>query len=66
MNIGQNIKKARCAAGMTQKQLADAIGVYAKDVCRWENGEYVPGLKAFSAICRELNVSSDDLLELKR
>lgn len=65
MDIGGRIKEARKVAGMTQKQLADAVGVYAKDVCRWEKGEYTPGLLVFAEICKALDASADDLLGLK-
>lgn len=65
MEVGEKIRKARKAAGMTQKELAESIGVYAKDVCRWEKGERQPGLKAFALICRVLGASADDMLDLK-
>lgn len=64
MDIGIRIKEARKAAGLTQQQLAEAIDVYAKDVCRWEKGERTPSLKAFTDICRVLGVSADDVLGL--
>ena len=63
MKIHENIRKARKAAGITQQELADALGVRQKDVSRWETGAYIPGIKNVAAICRILNVSADILLE---
>lgn len=63
MNIHENIKKARKTAGVTQKDLAEAIGVYQKDISRWENGERTPNVDALSSICRALKVSANILLE---
>lgn len=37
--IGENIRKARKAAGVSQKELAERLQVYQKDISRWENGE---------------------------
>lgn len=65
MNINENIKKARKAAGITQKELAGMIGVHQKDISRWENGERTPNLEAFSGICKALKTSADTLLELE-
>lgn len=65
MNIGEKIRQARTDAGVSQAELAERIGVYQKDVCRWETGARTPSLEAFTKICRALNVSADALLELK-
>lgn len=65
MNIGQNIKKARKQAEMTQKELAERLGVYQKDISRWENGQLVPSAITLGKICEELQVSADKILELK-
>lgn len=64
MSIGENIKKARKTAGMSQKELAERLEVYQKDISRWETGERTPSLEVFARICRELGASADDLLEL--
>lgn len=64
MNIGENIKAARKAAGVTQTELAERLGVYQKDISRWEKGEVQPNLSAFADICRVLGVSADMILEL--
>lgn len=66
MNIGENIKKARKAAGVSQKELAEQTGVYQKDISRWENGERTPSVVALAQICKVLNVSADDILELRK
>ena len=69
MNLGENIKTARKAAGVTQKELAERLQVYQKDISRWENNELTPNaIKSsllLAKICRELNASADEILELK-
>ena len=63
--IGENIRKARKAAGVSQKELAERLQVYQKDISRWENGERTPTMEVFTKICREHNASADEILELK-
>lgn len=66
MNLGVNLKKARKAAGQTQKELAEQIGVYQKDISRWENGELTPSTERFREICIALGASADEILELEQ
>lgn len=43
VTIGQNIRRARLAAGLTQNQLAAAIGASSlMAVSRWETGTHRP------------------------
>lgn len=42
MEYGKKIKKARTDKGLTQKQLADMIGVSNNLVCKWEIGDRSP------------------------
>ncbi|NCB92879.1 MAG: XRE family transcriptional regulator [Clostridia bacterium] len=65
MNLGENIKKARKGAGITQKELAERMKVYQKDISRWENNELTPSALTLAAICRVLNASADQILEIK-
>lgn len=65
MNIGENIKKARKAAGISQIELAERMQIYQKDISRWERGERSPSIEVFAKLCKALNVSADDILELK-
>lgn len=39
MNIGQKIKEARKAKGMTQTELGEKVGVQKSAVSKWERGE---------------------------
>ena len=65
MNLGENIKKARKAAGLNQGELAERLGVYQKDISRWENNQIIMNAMTLAQICKELNVSADEILELK-
>lgn len=66
MDLGKNIKSARKAAGVTQAQLAERLGVYQKDVSRWERNQREPGAVTLASICRALGASADEVLELKQ
>ena len=63
MNIYENIKNARKKAGLTQSELATAIGVTQKEISRWETGTRTPQVETIASICKALNVSADILLE---
>lgn len=42
VTIAQNYKDARISAGLTQRDLADRIGVKPKQISRWENAHCSP------------------------
>ncbi|MCD8364478.1 MAG: helix-turn-helix domain-containing protein [Clostridiales bacterium] len=65
MSLGQNIKKARLEAGMYQKELAERLNVYQKDISRWENDTLTPSALTLGRICKELGASADEILGLK-
>lgn len=60
--MGEKLKAARQAAGMTQRQLAEAIGCLVKDVSRWENGHVEPKVLTVKKMARILNCRIDDLV----
>lgn len=43
--IVNRVKKLRTAAGMTQKELADQLGVTVPTVSKWELGQRTPELE---------------------
>ena len=61
--MGKNlrIKAARAALDMTQKDLAEAVGVTRQPMNAIENGDYNPTIKLCVAICRVLGKTLDEL-----
>ena len=55
------LKVARAEKDMTQKELAEAVGVSRQTVNALEQGEYNPTIKLCRAICRVLGKRLDDL-----
>lgn len=41
--VGANLRAARDARGLTQRQVGDAVGATGPDVSRWEVGRVEPG-----------------------
>ena len=56
------ITRARMAAGMTQAQLAQAIGVKPQQVGNWERGDRNPKLDALERIASACGCSVQDLI----
>ena len=55
------IKAAPAALDMTQKDLADAVGVSRQTMNAIEKGDYNPTVKLCIKICKVLNKSLDEL-----
>ena len=60
---GKNLrmKAARVAAGLSQADLAQAVGATRQTIGLIEAGGYNPTLKLCTAICKELGCTLDDL-----
>ena len=61
MSKNLRIKAARAALDMTQKDLADAVGVSRQTMNAIEKGDYNPTVKLCIKICKVLNKSLDEL-----
>ena len=61
MSKNLRIKAARAALNMTQKNLADAVGVSRQTMNAIEKGDYNPTVKLCIKICKVLNKSLDEL-----
>ena len=60
--IGQYIRAQRKAAGLTQQQLADILGVSFQAVSKWENGDAMPDAGLLLDLADALHTSTDRLL----
>lgn len=63
--IGSRIRKYREQVGLSQKQLAQKIGVSNSRVSNWEQGVNRPDADILAALCNELNVSPSLLLGVR-
>ena len=62
LTIGENIRKYRREANMTQDSLAEKLGVSYQSVSRWENGSTYPDMELLPSIADIFSVTVDTLL----
>lgn len=60
--IGKFIKKIRLENNLTQKQLADTLGVTYQAVSKWENGKNIPDIELLKEISERFNINIDEIL----
>ena len=60
--LGQRIQERRKHQGLTQEQLGRDLFVSPQAVSKWENGESLPDIGTFPALCKTLGTSADALL----
>lgn len=61
MTTAERIKRARQNAGLTQEQLAHAVGVASITVSRWERELHEPHERQFVRIAEATGSEIDDL-----
>ncbi|HAX76988.1 MAG TPA: XRE family transcriptional regulator [Cyanobacteria bacterium UBA11372] len=63
MNSSRELMRLRKRLRLTQKQVADAVGVTDQTVSNWEAGRFEPRLtiSQIQALCRVLQCSLDEL-----
>jgi len=61
--LGANIRRIMKSRGMTQRQLAKAIGKTEARVSNYVNGKRDMGIRSLMRICEALNCGVNDLLE---
>ncbi len=61
--MGKNLrlKAARALRGMSQKDVAEAVGVTRQTINAIESGDYNPTINLCIAICKALGKSLDEL-----
>ncbi len=61
MSKNLKLKSARAAKDMSQKDVADAVGVTRQTINAIENGDYNPTINLCVAICRVLDRTLNDI-----
>ena len=59
--VGENLKAARRAKGLTQKQLAAELGKYQSDYSEYETGKVRLDYEKIVYLCRRLDIPPDEL-----
>lgn len=62
--IGARLKSLREKSGLSQKEFASRIGVSNSRVSNWEQGINRPDADIICEICRVLQISADELLDI--
>ncbi len=61
MSKNLKLKSARAAKDMSQKDVANAVGVTRQTINAIENGDYNPSINLCIAICKALDKTLNDI-----
>lgn len=62
MTFGERLQQVRRAAGLSQEQLGELIGMSRQAVSKWETDQAAPDIATLALLCGVLGVSADELL----
>lgn len=60
--MGEKLKLARKAAGLTQQELAEELGCNQKDVSRWESGLHEPSALTLKRMAQVLGCKMEEII----
>ena len=66
IKIGNFIAEVRKQQNMTQRELAEKIGVSDKTISKWETGKSMPELGYLQQLCETLQINVNELLSGER
>lgn len=66
IDFASTIYNIRSERNLTQKQLAEIIGVSDRTISKWEQGDTVPDLYSIRNICNKLDVSPSSIVKSKK
>lgn len=66
MSLGERLKALRTAKKMSQKELAERIGIAKSVISFYESGDRFPSYDVLIKIARIFNVTTDYLLDVER
>ncbi|MGN0242610.1 MAG: helix-turn-helix domain-containing protein [Lachnospiraceae bacterium] len=65
VNFGQKLRDLRIEQNLTQKQVADRVGLATSAISAYEQGTRYPSYDVFIRLSKIFHVSADYLLELQ-
>ncbi len=63
--VGENLKTARKAMGLTQAQLAKELGKYQPDYSDYERGKTELDYAKIEFLCKRLDITPNDLFGIE-
>ncbi|MBR3684995.1 MAG: helix-turn-helix transcriptional regulator [Clostridia bacterium] len=60
--FAENLKSLRKSKGLTQKELADKVGVDQRTISAWEKGICEPGFQMLAHLCEIFGETFDSIL----
>ena len=65
IRIGSFIARKRKEKNMTQATLAEKLGISGKTISKWETGRCMPDYSVIEPLCKELGITTAELLDGK-
>ena len=62
--VGENLKQARKAKGLTQKELAAELNKHQPDYSEYETGKIQLDYEKIVYLCKRLDITPNDLFEI--
>lgn len=66
IKIGKFIAECRKKINLTQMQLAEKLNITDRAISKWETGKCLPDVSIMSELCKELNITLNELLSGER
>lgn len=63
--VGENLKFARKAKGITQKEFALELGKYQSDYSEYETGNIELDYEKIVFLCKKLDITPNDLFDFR-
>ena len=66
IEISENLKKEIETCGKSKTEIAKELGVSKPTLSQYISGQIMPSLPTFARLCKILDCSADDILNLKK
>lgn len=62
IQFGKNLKTLRLSKGLTQKELAEQVGLDQRSISVWERELSIPNVETIAKLCEIFNETFDSIL----
>ncbi len=63
--IQKNLSKAITESFLTQKEIANKIGVHFSQITHYKQGDKMPALDTFANLCKVLDLDANEILGIQ-